>query len=58
MILHLPFNFDYFYKGTKSAGDFRGAIREDVQKVKSAISEGLLYPEIRSVKFRESLWAA
>ncbi len=36
MILHLPFNFDYFYKGTKSVDDFRRAM-------KSAINEGLLY---------------
>ncbi len=43
MILHLPFNFDYFYKGTKSVDDFRRAIREDEQKMKSAINEGLLY---------------
>ncbi len=41
--MHLPFNFEYFYKGTKSVDDFRGAIREDVQKGKSAIYEGLLY---------------
>ncbi len=43
MILQQPFHFEYFYKGTKSVDDFRGVTREDVQKGKSAINEGLLY---------------
>ncbi len=30
----------YFYKRNKSVVGFRGAIREDVQKGKSAINEG------------------
>ncbi len=45
-ILHLPFNFDYFYIGTRSVDDFRRAIREDEQKMKRAINERLLYIEM------------
>ncbi len=57
MILHLPFNFDYFYKGTKSVDDFRRAIREDEQKMKSAINEGLLYvfSNGTGIAFREAI---
>ncbi len=56
--MHLPFNFDYFYKGTKSVDDFLRAIREDEQKMKSAINEGLLYIETATklAKYRREWW--
>ncbi len=51
MILHLAFNFEYLYKGTESVYDFRRAIREGVQKMKSAINEGLLYQAKKFCEF-------
>ncbi len=51
MKLRLLFNFDKIFKGIKTVDDFRGAIREDVEKARSALSYQFQVEHLSPLRF-------